>query len=181
MSKQFSNISVIGLGYVGLPLSLQFARSGVSVLGFDLDQQKVDSINTGKTYLKHFPSEIITEQVDANRLEATTDPSRLSKVEAVLICVPTPLTKHREPDLSAIEMSGRAIAPYLQKGQLVVLESSTYPGTTAETLGPILGNSRSFLKVISDWRIYFFFNVITIEYFSKRERQAGNGRSLWIW
>ena len=99
MSKQFSKISVIGLGYVGLPLSLQFARSGVSVLGFDLDQQKVDSINAGKTYLKHFPSENIAEQVDANRLEATTDLLRLTEVEAILICVPTPLDDHREPDL----------------------------------------------------------------------------------
>ena len=98
MSKQFSKISVIGLGYVGLPLSLQFARSGVSVLGFDLDQQKVDSINAGKTYLKHFPSEIIAEQVDANRLEATTDLLRLTEVGAILICVPTPLSRSsRDP------------------------------------------------------------------------------------
>ena len=134
MSKQFSKISVIGLGYVGLPLSLQFARSGVSVLGFDLDQQKVDSINAGETYLKHFPSETIAKQVDKNRLETTTDPSRLSEVEAILVCVPTPLDDHREPDLSFVLDTARTIAPHLAKGVLVTLESTTYPGTTEDEL-----------------------------------------------
>jgi UDP-N-acetyl-D-glucosamine dehydrogenase len=138
LSKKFSKISVIGLGYVGLPLSLQFARSGVSFLGFDLDQQKVDSINAGKTYLKHFPSESITEQVDANRLEATTDPSRLSEVEALLICVPTPLDDHREPDLSFVLDTARTIAPHIVKGVLVTLESTTYPGTTEDELLAVL-------------------------------------------
>jgi len=134
MSKQFSKISVVGLGYVGLPLSLQFARSGVSVLGFDLDPQKVDSINSGKTYLKHFTSECIAEQVDANRFEATTDPSRLIEVEAILICVPTPLNDHREPDLSYVLETVQTIAPYLSKGVLITLESTTYPGTTEDEL-----------------------------------------------
>ena len=138
MSKQFSKISIVGLGYVGLPLSLQFARSGVSVLGFDLDQQKVDSINVGKTYLKHFPSESIAKQVDAKRLEATTDPSRLSEVEAILICVPTPLDDHREPDLSFVLDTARSISPHLPKGVLVTLESTTYPGTTEEELRLVL-------------------------------------------
>jgi len=134
MSKQFSKISIVGLGYVGLPLSLQFARSGVSVLGFDLDQKKVDSINAGQTYLKHFPSESIADQVDANRFEATTDPSRLIEVEAILICVPTPLDDHREPDLSYVLETARTIAPYLSKGVLITLESTTYPGTTEDEL-----------------------------------------------
>ena len=138
MKKSFSQISVIGLGYVGLPLSLQFARSGVSVLGFDLDQQKVDSINAGKTYLKHFPSESIAEQVDANRLEATTDPALLSEVEAIIICVPTPLDDHREPDLSFVLDTARTIAPHLPKGVLVTLESTTYPGTTEDELRLVL-------------------------------------------
>ena len=138
MSKQFSKISVIGLGYVGLPLSLQFARSGVSVLGFDLDQQKVNSINAGKTYLKHFPSECIAEQVDANRLEATADPARLSEVEAIIICVPTPLDDHREPDLSFVLDTARTIAPHLPNGVLVTLESTTYPGTTEDELRLVL-------------------------------------------
>jgi UDP-N-acetyl-D-glucosamine dehydrogenase len=138
MSVQFSKISVIGLGYVGLPLSLQFARSGVSVLGFDLDQQKVDSINAGKTYLKYFPSESIAEQVNADRFEATIDPSRLSEVEAILICVPTPLDDHREPDLSFVLDTARTIAPHLPKGVLVTLESTTYPGTTEDELRLVL-------------------------------------------
>jgi UDP-N-acetyl-D-glucosamine dehydrogenase len=138
MSKNFVKISVIGLGYVGLPLSLQFARSGVSVLGFDLDAAKVDSINSGKTYLKHFTSESIAEQVDAFRLEATTDPSRLSEVEAILICVPTPLDDHREPDLSYVLDTARTIAPYLSKGVLITLESTTYPGTTEDELRAVL-------------------------------------------
>ena len=138
MNKHLSKISVIGLGYVGLPLSLQFARSGVKVLGLDLDPQKVDSINEGKTYLKHFSSEIIAEQVNAGRLEATTDPSCLSEVEAILICVPTPLDNHREPDLSFVLETARTIAPYLSKGVLVTLESTTYPATTEDELRPVL-------------------------------------------
>ena len=123
---------------MGLPLSLQFARSGVLVLGFDLDQRKVDSINAGKTYLKHFSSESIAEQVDANRLEATTDPSRLSEVEAIIICVPTPLDDHREPDLSFVLDTAKTIASHLSKGVLVTLESTTYPGTTEDELRTVL-------------------------------------------
>jgi UDP-N-acetyl-D-glucosamine dehydrogenase len=138
MKKSFSKISVIGLGYVGLPLSLQFARSGLKVLGLDLDPQKVESINSGKSYLKHFSSESIIEQVSANRLEATTDPTRLSEVEAILICVPTPLDEHREPDLSFVIDTARTIAPYLPKGVLVTLESTTYPGTTEDELRIVL-------------------------------------------
>ena len=154
MSKQFSKISVIGLGYVGLPLSLQFARSGVSVLGFDLDRKKVDSINAGKTYLKHFPSESIAEQVDANRLEATTDPSRLSEVEAILICVPTPLDDHREPDLSFVLDTARTIAPHLAKGVLVTLESTTYPGTTEDELRIVLEEG-SGMKAGTDFHLAY--------------------------
>jgi UDP-N-acetyl-D-glucosamine dehydrogenase len=138
LSKKFTKISVIGLGYVGLPVSLQFARSGVSVLGFDLDQQKVDSINAGRSYLKHFSSESIAEQVNANRLEATANPSRLSDVEAILICVPTPLDDHREPDLSFVLDTARTIAPHLPKNVLVTLESTTYPGTTEDELRIVL-------------------------------------------
>ena len=154
MSKQFSKISVIGLGYVGLPLSLQFARSGVSVLGFDLDQQKVDSINAGETYLKHFPSETIAEQVDKNRLEATTDPSRLSEVEAILICVPTPLDDHREPDLSFVLDTARTIAPHLARGVLITLESTTYPGTTEDELRTVLEEG-SGMKAGTDFHLAY--------------------------
>jgi UDP-N-acetyl-D-glucosamine dehydrogenase len=138
MSKQFSKISVVGLGYVGLPLSLQFAKSGVSVLGLDLDATKVDSINSGKSYLKHFSSESISEQVQAGRFEATTDPARISEVEAILICVPTPLDDHREPDLSFVLDTARSLSPHLTKGVLVTLESTTYPGTTEDELRLVL-------------------------------------------
>ena len=116
------------LGYVGLPLSLQFARSGVSVLGLDLDPQKVDSINSGKSYFKHFSSESIAEQVNSDFFEATTDPSRLSEVEAVLICVPTPLDDHREPDLSFVLDTAQTIAPHLPKGVLVTLSRQPIQG-----------------------------------------------------
>jgi UDP-N-acetyl-D-glucosamine dehydrogenase len=138
MSNNFPKISVVGLGYVGLPLSLQFARSGISVLGLDLDPSKVESINSGKSYLKHFSSESIAEQVNAGRFEATTNPSSVSGVEAILICVPTPLNDHREPDLSFVLETARALAPNLSKGVLVVLESTTYPGTTEDELRLVL-------------------------------------------
>ena len=154
MNKKFSKISIVGLGYVGLPLSLQFARSGISVLGFDLDQLKVDSINAGKTYLKHFTSESISEQVKANRLEATTEPSRLSEVEAILICVPTPLDDHREPDLSFVLDTAKTIAPNLPKGVLVTLESTTYPGTTEDELRIVLEEG-SGMKAGTDFHLAY--------------------------
>lgn len=138
MSKTFSKISIIGLGYVGLPLSIQFCRSGINVLGLDQDSKKVDSINSGKSYLRHYPSKIIAEQVNDKKFEATTDPSRLSEIEAVIICVPTPLNDHREPDLSFVLETASTIAPYLNKGVLVTLESTTYPGTTGDELRLVL-------------------------------------------
>ena len=138
MPKEFTKISVVGLGYVGLPLSLQFARSGVSVLGLDLDSAKVEAINSGKSYLKHFSAESIAEQVNDGRFEATTDASRISEVEAILICVPTPLNEYREPDLSFVLDTAESLAPHLSKGTLVTLESTTYPGTTEDELRIVL-------------------------------------------
>ena len=126
------NIAIVGLGYVGLPLSLQFARSGMNVLGLDIDPPKVDAINKGQSYIKHIEPEAVLEEVKAGRLSASTDFSRVKEVKAVIICVPTPLNKNREPDISYILDTGRAIAPHLTKGTLVVLESTTYPGTTNE-------------------------------------------------
>src|ERR1700676_5226518 len=131
-------ITVVGLGYVGLPLSLQFAHSGVTVLGLDIDSAKVDRINAGSSYIKHIPSEIIAEVVKGGKLAASTDFSRVKETEAVIICVPTPLNKNREPDISYILQTGRAIAPHIQPGTLVVLESTTYPGTTDEDLKAVL-------------------------------------------
>lgn len=134
----FTRIAIIGLGYVGLPLSLQFARSGVSVLALDIDQSKVDSINSSTSYIKHITSKDILKQVKAGNLEASTDFSRIKEVAAVLICVPTPLNKNREPDLSHVLNTGKSIASHLQKGALVVLESTTYPGTTDTDLRSVL-------------------------------------------
>jgi UDP-N-acetyl-D-glucosamine dehydrogenase len=133
-----SKVGIVGLGYVGLPLSLQFARSGVSILGLDVDADKVDALNDGRSYIKHVPAEVVAEQVKAGRLAATTDFARVKEVDAVIICVPTPLNKNREPDISFILQTGRAIAPHLRQGTLVALESTTYPGTTDEDLKAVL-------------------------------------------
>jgi UDP-N-acetyl-D-glucosamine dehydrogenase len=130
--------AIIGLGYVGLPLSLQFARSGVQVLGLDVDQSKVDAIHAGRSYIHHIPAGDIAGLVAAGHFSASTDFSRVSEVDAVIICVPTPLSKNREPDISYVLKSGEAIAPHLKKGTVVVLESTTYPGTTDEDLRAVL-------------------------------------------
>jgi UDP-N-acetyl-D-glucosamine dehydrogenase len=132
------NIAIVGLGYVGLPLSLQFARSGVNVLGLDVDPAKIESLNQGRSYIKHIESSAIAELVKAGNFSASADFSRIKKVEAIIICVPTPLNKNREPDISFIINTGKSIAPHLQKGALVVLESTTYPGTTDEELRAVL-------------------------------------------
>lgn len=131
-------IAIIGLGYVGLPLGLQFARCGIPVLGLDVDASKVDSISAGKSYIHHISNKQIQDQVSAGRLSASTDLARISECEAVLICVPTPLGKNREPDISYVVKTGEAIGPYLKRGTLVVLESTTYPGTTDEDLRSVL-------------------------------------------
>src|ERR1041385_9055002 len=131
-------IAVIGLGYVGLPLSFQFARSGVTVLGLDIDSAKVDSLNQGRSYIKHISSESVADAVRSGLFSASSDFSRVRDVESVIICVPTPLNKNREPDVSYILDTGRNIARHLKKGTLVVLESTTYPGTTDEDLREVL-------------------------------------------
>jgi UDP-N-acetyl-D-glucosamine dehydrogenase len=131
-------IGIIGLGYVGLPLSLQFARSDVKVLGFDIDTRKVDALNQGQSYIKHISAQSVAEAVKNGTFSASTDFSRVRQVKAVIICVPTPLNKNREPDISYIIETGKAIARYLQQGTLVVLESTTYPGTTDEDLREVL-------------------------------------------
>ncbi len=148
------NIAIVGLGYVGLPLSLQFARSGVTVLGLDIDPPKVEAINKGQSYIKHIESSTVQEEVKAGRLSASTDFARVKEVQAVIICVPTPLNKNREPDISYILETGKAIAPHLTKGTLVVLESTTYPGTTDEDLLQVL-EAGSKLKAGVDFHLAF--------------------------
>ncbi len=136
-------VGIIGLGYVGLPLALEFAKKGFRVVGFDLDERKSKFIAEGKSYIKHIASERINEAVAARKFSATMDFSQLPQVDAIIICVPTPLDEHREPDMSFIVNSATTIAQYFRKGQLVVLESSTYPGTTEEILLPLLENSQA--------------------------------------
>jgi UDP-N-acetyl-D-glucosamine dehydrogenase len=132
------NIGIIGCGYVGLPLALRFADVGQRVTGFDLDSSKVEKLNAGQSYIQHIPAAKIAEHVKAKKLSATTDFTKLKGMDAVLICVPTPLDERREPDLSYVEDTAKAIAPNLQRSQLIVLESTTYPGTTEELVLPIL-------------------------------------------
>jgi UDP-N-acetyl-D-glucosamine dehydrogenase len=131
-------IAIVGLGYVGLPLSLQFARSDTTVLGLDIDKAKVKSLNSGRSYIKHIESSEIAEAVQSGRFSASADFSRAKETDAVIICVPTPLNKNREPDISYIINTGKTIAPHLRKGMLVVLESTTYPATTDEDLREVL-------------------------------------------
>jgi UDP-N-acetyl-D-glucosamine dehydrogenase len=147
-------IAIVGLGYVGLPLSLQFAHSGVTVLGLDIDQAKVDAIKSGHSYIKHIASETIAEMVKGGKFAASTDFGRVKDVEAIIICVPTPLNKNREPDISFILETGKSIAPHLTKGTLVVLESTTYPGTTDEDLREVL-EAGSGLKAGTDFHLAF--------------------------
>ena len=129
-------IGVIGLGYVGLPLAIRFGEESFHVLGFDIDPKKVDRLNRGETYIKHVPSEGIRKVKDAGMFEAATDFSRLREVDAIIICVPTPLDKNKEPDMSYIERTSEEIARFMRCGQLISLESTTYPGTTREILLP---------------------------------------------
>jgi UDP-N-acetyl-D-glucosamine dehydrogenase len=149
-----NHIAIVGLGYVGLPLSLQFARSGATVLGLDIDPAKVDALNAGRSYIKHIAPADIKSMVDRKAFTASINFARIKEVDAVIICVPTPLNKNREPDISYITETGKAIAPHLQKGTLIVLESTTYPGTTDEDLRIVL-EQHSGLKAGIDFHLAF--------------------------
>lgn len=131
-------IAIVGLGYVGLPLSLVFAEAGVNVIGLDIDPAKAERLNAGQSYFKHIPTERVAKAQQSGKLRATTDFSEAEKAGAIIICVPTPLNRFREPDLSFVLDTGRVIARHLKKGQLVVLESTTYPGTTDQDLREVL-------------------------------------------
>ena len=153
LSDKSFTLGVIGLGYVGLPLSLTFLRKGIKVIGFDLDPTKITKIEQGLSYIKHIPPEELAKFVTQKLFKATADFSRLNEPDCLLICVPTPLTANREPDLKYIEATGRAIAKVLRPGQLIVLESTTYPGTTVEVLQPLLEESG--LKAGEDFGLAF--------------------------
>jgi UDP-N-acetyl-D-glucosamine dehydrogenase len=148
-----AKVGVIGLGYVGLPLACLFAEKGFRVTGFDIDPKKIELLNAGRSYIKHIPASRIRPLVKDSKLDATVDFAGLKQMDAIIICVPTPLTKFREPDLRFIVTTGEAVAKVLRKGQLVVLESSTYPGTTTEVLKPIL--ERGGLKSGRDFHLAY--------------------------
>jgi UDP-N-acetyl-D-glucosamine dehydrogenase len=147
-------VGIIGMGYVGLPLALEFASKGIKVIGFDLDPVKVKSLNKDKkSYIKHISSKRIKEQIDRKTLIATSDFSKLSIPDVVIICVPTPLNVNREPDLSYVMNSTKEVAKHLRKGQLISLESTTYPGTTDEDMMQVL--TATGLKVGKDFYLCF--------------------------
>jgi UDP-N-acetyl-D-glucosamine dehydrogenase len=132
-----AQLGVVGLGYVGLPLAMLYSRAGFPVLGFDIDASKVEMLNGGRSYIQRIlPQEI--EELRSQGFAATADYSRIREVDAIMLCVPTPLDEHQGPDMSYIESTARALAPHLRAGQLVILESTTYPGTTEEVLIPLL-------------------------------------------
>ncbi|MBN1765527.1 MAG: nucleotide sugar dehydrogenase [Sedimentisphaerales bacterium] len=146
-------IGIVGLGYVGLPLAREFYEGGARVLGFDVNPEAVARLNKGKSTIKHIPDTLMKDMVGSKRFRATDRMAELSKPDALLICVPTPLTENREPDMQYVETTCRTIAKFLRKGQLVVLESTTYPGTTRELMLPILEGSG--LKVEKDFYLAY--------------------------
>src|SRR6202045_3863716 len=137
IKQRQARVGIIGLGYVGLPLALLFSEQKFAVTGFDIDQRKVDTLAQGGSYIYRIGADEI-QKANAQGFSATSDYARLEAMDAIIICVPTPLNQYHEPDLSFITDTTHAIAPHLQAGQLVVLESTTYPGTTEEVMVPIL-------------------------------------------
>jgi UDP-N-acetyl-D-glucosamine dehydrogenase len=148
------SVAVIGLGYVGLPLAIQFAKAGVEAVGVDVDQEKITLLKRGKSYIEHISSEDIQPLISSGKLKATSEFSELRSVDAVVVCVPTPLNKNREPDLAFVLSTARSIAPNLRKGVLVVLESTTYPGTTDGEFRDVL-EKNSGLKAGTDFPLAF--------------------------
>jgi UDP-N-acetyl-D-glucosamine dehydrogenase len=148
-----ARVGVVGLGYVGLPLAVEFARGGLTTIGIDLDERKVAAIGHGESYIPDVTSEVVAALVSSGRLRATTDFSIVSTLDTVTICVPTPLRKTKDPDMSFVAAAVEAIAGHLQAGTLVVLESTTYPGTTEELVQPLL--ERRGLKAGVDFFLAF--------------------------
>ncbi|MFT5144102.1 MAG: UDP-N-acetyl-D-glucosamine dehydrogenase, partial [Thalassolituus oleivorans] len=136
IETRVARIGVVGLGYVGLPLLWTFHREGFSVIGFDIDESKIEHLGSGTSYIRHFSEDRMSDLAKSERCTATTDFNRISEADAVLLCVPTPLDSHREPDMSYVERTVEAIGPHLRSGQIVILESTTYPGTTREVIVP---------------------------------------------
>ena len=138
IDSKILTIGVVGLGYVGVPLSLGFACKEIKVIGFDIDQNKIETLSKGETYLEHISSQSISDCIQSGYLDPTSDFKRITEVDGIILCVPTPLNSHLEPDLSYVESTLEQILPYLKKGQIISLESTTYPGTTTEVVQPII-------------------------------------------
>jgi UDP-N-acetyl-D-glucosamine dehydrogenase len=151
--RREAKVGVVGMGYVGLPLGMAFAEAGFPVTGLDVDTRKVDCIGKGESYIKHIKSEPLKELTSAGKLTATTDFAKAKELDCIIICVPTPLTASREPDMSYIIKTGEALAPHVRPGQLFILESTTYPGTTDEVLKPLL--EKGGLKAGVDFHLAF--------------------------
>jgi UDP-N-acetyl-D-glucosamine dehydrogenase len=141
VEERTARVGVVGMGYVGLPIALLFSKKGFPTTGFDIDPAKIESLGRGSSYIKHIPEREIADEVEQGRFTPTTDFAKLNGMDAIIICVPTPLDDHREPDLSFIRATTETITRHLRRGQLVVLESTTYPGTTEEVVLPILEQS----------------------------------------
>jgi UDP-N-acetyl-D-glucosamine dehydrogenase len=154
IKKKEAKIGVIGLGYVGLPLVIEFCKSGFSLTGLDIDEKKIEALSQGKSFIKHIPDEKIQALNQDGKFEASKDFTLVEKLDCILICVPTPLNKNREPDMSYIVSTAKQISPHIKKGQLIILESTTYPGTTQDVLAPEL-ESGSGLKVNSDFFVAY--------------------------
>ena len=153
LQDRTARVGVVGLGYVGLPLAVELARAGFRTTGIDLDQRKVDAINRGESYIQDVPTSDVAEFHRAGRLSATSDAAVIAQLDTINICVPTPLRKTKDPDLSYVVSAVEMIALHLRAGQLVVLESTTYPGTTDEVVQPIL--ERRGLKAGHDFFLAF--------------------------
>ena len=153
IQNKSAQIGIIGLGYVGMPLAIAFAEAGFKVLGFDTQQAKVDAVNKGKSHIADIADERLAPLLAAGGMEATENMARLSEADAICICVPTPLTNTKEPDLSFVKHVSEDLSQRLRPGQLIILESTTYPGTTREVILPIL--RRSGLEVDTDFYLAF--------------------------
>ncbi len=164
IQRREAKVGVVGLGYVGLPLGMAFAEAGFPVCGLDIDTRKIDKIAKGESYIKHIPGAPLKALVEQGKLFATSDFSRAGELDCIVICVPTPLTDAREPDMTYIIQTAQALAPHVRAGQLYVLESTTYPGTTDEVLRPIL--ERGGLKAGKDFHLAF----------SPEREDPGNGK-----
>jgi len=143
IQQKSAKIGIIGLGYVGLPLALEFASKNFEVIGFDIDSEKIPLLNSGRSYIHHIDSKKIFSAIEKKKFSATDDFSLLGEVDVIIICVPTPLNENREPDMTYIKNTSEVIQKYIRKGQLVTLESTTYPGTTDELLLPLFENPKS--------------------------------------